>query len=152
VALVITVSTGMILANAWSGNYKRIRKSTLKLNVTQLLERKMVEIEAKNYRKKITEIKEEEGNFGKDFPQYRWTFSTQPFVMPDLAPLLTSKSEGADQMLLTVLKKMQEAVNKAVLEGTVTVYVNYAGKEINYSVTTYFVDFESEINTDASGV
>ena len=151
VALVITVAAGLILANAWSGNYQRVRKTTLKNNVAQLLERKIVEIETKNMDKKISEISPEEGNFGSDFPQYRWSFTTQPFEMPDMAAVLSSQKDGVDQTLLTVLKKMQELFNKSILEGTVTVYANFGGKETSYSITTYFVDYDTEISLGGFG-
>lgn len=151
VALVITVSAGLLIANAWSGNFLRVRKTALYNNVALLLERKMVEIEAKNQGKKITEIADEEGTFGDDFPQYRWKFSTQPFEMPDLTPLLTKNStSGTDEMLLTVLSKMRDILGKTVIEGTVTVYVKAGGKELPFSVTTYFVDYESDVNMGLS--
>ena len=146
IALVIVVGAALILANAWSGNFLRIRKSSLYDNVALLLERKTVEIETKNRGKKLTEIAEEEGAFGDDYPQYRWKFSLQPFEMPDLTPLLTSKSSGADETLVTMLSKMREITNKAIVEGTITVFVKSGQKEIPFSVTTYFVDYDSNVD------
>lgn len=145
-ALIITVASGLLLSNAWSGNFLRTRKANIYSNVSQLLERKVVELETKYSKKTFTEIKDEAGDFGADYPQYRWTFSVQPFAMPDLTPILTSKNEGADQMMLTVLTKMREIVNKAILEATVTVYVKGAVKETPFSVTTYFVDYNSDVS------
>src|SRR5579872_2939732 len=110
VALVITVAAGILLSQAWSSNFLRVRKTALYSNVAQLLERKMVEQISKYSNKSFTEIKDEEGNFGDDYPQYRWTFSVQPFVMPDMTPLLTSRSEGADQMMVTILQKTRDIV------------------------------------------
>ena len=145
-ALVVTVASGMLLADAWSSNYGRVRKTTIYNNVALLLEKKMAEIEAKNTGKKILEISEEEGNFGDDLPDYRWTFKVQPFEMPDYGPILQSKSkEGVDATLLMILGKMRDIANKQILEGTVTVYVKTAKKEIPFSVTTYFIDYDSDI-------
>ncbi|OFZ12795.1 MAG: hypothetical protein A2Z20_07075 [Bdellovibrionales bacterium RBG_16_40_8] len=146
IALVITVGAALLLANAWSGNFLRIRKSVIYDNVALLLERKAVEIETKNRGKKLTEIAEEEGNFGDDYPQYRWKFSVQPFEMPDLTPLLINKSSGTDEMLITMLSKLREITNKAIVEGSITVYVKSGQKEISFSVTTYLVDYDSDIN------
>jgi len=146
VALVITVSAAMLLSNAWSGNFLRLRKTTLNNNVAQLLERKVIEMEAKHTGKKLTEIKEEEGNFGDDFPQYRWTFTVQPFEMPDLTPIIMQgQTGGTDQMLLMMMGKMREIVSKSIVEATITVYVKNNEKDFPYSVTTYFVDYETEI-------
>jgi prepilin-type N-terminal cleavage/methylation domain-containing protein len=145
IALVITVAAGLLISNAWSSNYLRTRKTAINNNVALLLERKMVEMESKHSGKKILEISDEEGDFGDSYPQYRWKFSTQPFEMPDLAPILGKQTKaGVDQTLLTLLSKMREVVGKAILEGTVTVFVKAGAKEISYSVTTYFVDYDSE--------
>ncbi len=145
IALVITVAAALLMSNAWSSNYLRVRKSAINKNVALLLERKMVEMESKNKGKKTLEISDEEGDFGDSHPQYRWKFSTQPFEMPDLAPILAKQNPtGVDQTLLTMLSKMREVAGKAILEGTVTVFVKSGQKEISFSVTTYFVDFDSE--------
>ncbi len=145
VALVITVAAALLLSNSWSGNFLRVRKTNIYNNVSQLLERKIVELETKYSKKTFGEIKDEEGDFGADFPQYRWSFSVQPFAMPDMTPVLTSQNEGADQTLLMVITKMREIVNKAILEATVTVYVKAGAKETPFSVTTYFVDYNTDV-------
>jgi len=148
VALVITVAAGLILTTAWSGNFLRVRKTTLNNNVTQLLERKIIEMESKYKGKKIAEVKEEEGNFGDEYPQYRWTFTAQPFEMPDLTPILMKGAGGTDEMLITMMSKMRELVSKSIAEATITVFVKVQQREVPYSVTTYFVDYEAE--TDLS--
>lgn len=147
VALTIMAGSIIIISNSWSGNFLRIRKSTLYNNLSVLLERKMTEIDAKYRNKPIDTIPEEEsGDFGSDYKQYRWTFTTQPFEMPDLSSALTSKDGGADEMVLNILKKMTEFMSDSVLEGTVTVYVKGRKKELKYSITTYFVDFEKPMD------
>lgn len=64
IALVITVAAALLMSNAWSSNYLRVRKSAINKNVALLLERKMVEMESKNKGKKTLEISDEEGDFG----------------------------------------------------------------------------------------
>jgi prepilin-type N-terminal cleavage/methylation domain-containing protein len=152
VALVITVAAGFLISNSWSGNLLRVRKAALFNNVSLLLERKIVEMEAKYQGKKRDDIKDEEGDFGSDYPQYRWTFTVQPFEMPDMTPLLSQGSKTVDPMALAVLTKTQELLGKAVTEATVKVIVKPTQggqKEVTYSVTTYFVDYETEINVGA---
>ena len=144
-ALTITVGAALILSTSWSGSFSRIKRMNLNNNVALLLERKMVEMEAKHQGKKTTEIADEEGNFGDEYPDYRWTFTVQPFEMPDLTAILTSQQDGTDQLLITMLKTMKENLSKTILEGTVTVYVKSGKKEVPFNVTTYFVDYETEI-------
>lgn len=152
IALTITVGAAVLIMTSWGGNYARVRKGTLNNNIAQLLTRKMSEMESKYRDKQLTEIKDEEGDFGEDYANYRWSFQVQPFEMPDLTPLLMAKdNKGTDQMLITVISKMREAVGKAIVEATVTIYVTVAGKEIKHSVTTYFVDYETEPNLSLGG-
>lgn len=153
VALVITVGAAMIVSNSWSGNNLRVRKAALYNNVASLLEKKMVEMEAKHKGKKIAEISEESGDFGEDYPQYRWVFSVQPFEMPDMSPLLSNEEDnkGADPMVLSVLKTMQETVAKSILEATVTVFVKSGEKELPFSITSYFVDYEADLLPPGGG-
>jgi general secretion pathway protein I len=146
VALVITVAAGLLIANSWSGNYVRTRKTALNNIVAVLLERKAVELEAKYTGKKIDEIKDEEGDFGKDFPNYRWKFTAQPFQMPDLSSILNGdENQAADPLAATILTKMQEVVNKTIAEGKITIFANVNNQTREFSVTLYFVDYESDI-------
>ncbi len=145
VAIMIMVGAVLIVGNSWSGNYLRVRKTQLYLNVAELLERKAVEIETKYRDASILEITDESGDFGKDFPQYRWTFTVQPFEMPDMTAALTSQGSGANEMALSILSTMQQMISKAVLEGVVTVYVKSKNKEVPFSVTMYFVDYKAEL-------
>lgn len=145
IALIITVAAAVLLSTAWSGNLLRVRKSTLNDNVAQLLQRKIAEINAENSKKKFNEIHDEEGNFGDEYPQYRWTFTTQKFVLPDLGAIMAAQKGGANQMLVTMLTKMREIMNKAILEATVTVYAKIKNKQLSYSVTYYIVDYDDPI-------
>ncbi|MCC7405611.1 MAG: general secretion pathway protein GspI [Bdellovibrionales bacterium] len=144
----MSILTMVIVAvsSTWSGNFNRVRKINFANNVSTLLERKMVELETKYKGKPVAEIPEEEaGDFGADYPQYRWALTSQEFQMPDLTALLTSQEGGADEMLITMIKQVNEFVSKAVKEVTLTVFVKASQKEVPYKITTYFVDWEQDL-------
>ena len=145
VALAILSGALVIVSSGWSGNLLRVRSSNLYNNVALLLESKMSELQAKYNDRPLEEIPESEsGDFGADYKQYRWEFKTQKFEMPDLSSLYIKQGQG-DQMLLTIIKTTQDYISEAVLEGTLTVYVKAAGKEVAFSVSTYFVDYEKDL-------
>lgn len=150
VAMAIMVGAVLVLSTSWSGSFARVKKAQLYNNVAELLERKATEIEILNKEKSLLEITAQEGDFGKDYPQYRWTFEVQEFVMPDMAALMT-QGQAVSQELLTVMNQLSETISKSVLEGTITVYVNTGEKEVPFSVTTYFVDFNKEITIPGMG-
>jgi general secretion pathway protein I len=145
IAVTILVGGVIIVATSWSGNFLRVRKATLYNNVALLLERKITELEAQFKDKPLTEIHDQDGDFGSDLPQYRWTFTTKEFIMPDLSSLLLGKENGTDDMLLTFVKSTSEYISKSIKEGTVTVFVKAGKTEIPFSVTTYFMDYNQEM-------
>jgi len=148
VALAILSGTMVVVSSSWSGNFLRVRKSNLYNNVALLLESKMAEISTKYTGRPLEEIPESEsGDFGPEYKQYRWDFKTQEFKMPDMSSLIVKDSgpQGANQMLLTMIKSMQEYINQSVKEGKVTVYVKGGEREVSFSVTTYFVDYERDL-------
>ncbi len=145
IALVIVAGAIVAAASLWSGNFMRIRKSALQYDVATLLERKMVEIEAKYSIKPITEIPESEsGDFGSDFPQYRWSMTSRDLELPDLTAVLMQQKEGADEMLISMIKQMTEFLNKAVKEVKVSVFIKRKGKELEFSASQYFIDYNKD--------
>lgn len=151
VSVGILVGAIIVISSTWSGNFLRVRKANLYNNVAVLLERKVVEIRAKYKDKPLLEIPESEsGDFGADHPNYRWTFTSQDFKMPDLSSVLISQDQG-DANLISLIKQTQEFISQSVKEGTVSVFVKAAGKEVEFSVTTYFVDYNQELGIGAGG-
>lgn len=147
IAVAIMVGGMLALTLISSSNNMRIRKTALNNNVAILLERKMTEIEALYTNRSLEEIPEEEnGDFGADFKQYRWTMKSQKFEMPDISPVLVSRDEGADEMLLTIIKQTQDFISKSIKEVTVSVFVKTPTREVEYSVNTYFVSYDEELD------
>jgi len=136
----------MVITATGSGNLLRIRKSQLAVNVATLLERKTAEFEIK-YRNKPIEaiLDEEKGDFGENYKQYRWEFKSQDFEMPDLSPILLKQDGGTNDMLLTVMRQMQEYLSSAIKEAKISVFVKTGEKETEYSITTYFVDYSKQL-------
>ena len=145
VALAITMGAVIVITATSSGNLLRIRKSQLAVNVATLLERKTAELEIKYRGKPIEEILEEEkGDFGENYKQYRWEFKSQEFEMPDLSPILLRQEGGANEMMVTIIKQMQEYLSSAIKEAKISVFVKTGTKETEYFVTTYFVDYSKQ--------
>ena len=147
-AVVILSSALMLLANSWGGAHLRVRKTQRQFEVAALLEKKMTDVEIEYRGKSIDEIPEEksEEEIGEEFPQYKWKLSSKKLELPDISSTLSAKSGGADQFMMQVVKQLSEGLSKAVKEVTVTViYQDKNEKPLEYSVTTYFVDYDKEI-------
>ncbi len=144
---IVIIMGGLLLINMMtSGNTMRIRKTALNNNVATLLERKMTELEAKYRDLPLEQIPQEEsGDFGSDYKQYRWTMKSQEFEMPDMSGVLIGRKEGVDDMLLTVIKQTQEYISQSVKEVQLSVFVKTPIREIEYTISTYFVNYDSNL-------
>lgn len=152
VAMAILAGGIIIVTSTWSGNFLRMRKSTLNNNVALLLERKMVDLESKYKNRPIEEIPEaEEGDFGTEFPQYRWRLETRKFEMPDLSAVLIGREGGADETLIDMIRQTQDYISQSVLEMKVSVIVKTKQRELDYSVSTYIVDYTKEFGLPGAG-
>lgn len=154
VAMMILGGGIFVIANAWSGNFLRVRNSRINNTAASLIERKMTEVEVMYAGKPLEEIKEEDtGDFGAMYPGYRWTLASKEFEMPDISGMLAAREGGADEMLLTLVKTLAEYVKQSVKEVSVTVsFKPKHGNEIRHTVTTYFVDYSKEIQMPGGGM
>lgn len=155
VLIAMAILTGVIitLSQTWSGNYNRLRKITLANNVATLLERKMTEIEAQYRAQPVSQIPEEDsGDFGDQLSSYSWTLKSRKFEMPNVTALLTSQEGGANELLITMVKQLSEFLSKAIKEVTVSIIFKSGSKKATYEATTYFVDWEQELNIPGGGI
>ena len=151
VSVTILAGSILVISNMWSGNFLRVRKTRLNHNVATLLESKMTEFEIL-YKERVNELPEEEEGEFENFKNYRWKFESQEFEMPDLSGALVSREGGADEMLISMIKQMTEYISKSVKEATLTIFVKVGKKEVAYSVTTYFIDYNVNLSIGPGGI
>jgi len=153
-AMVILSSGIILLVNSWSGAFLRIRKTKITTEIAFLLERKVTEYEMKYRGKPISSLTDEEDDFGSEFPQYSWKAEVKDLEAPDITSLVAPNTGGNDdQMLQMVVKTLIEHLNKVIKEVKIT--VTYKGgkklKPLSHSITTYFIDYDKEIQLPGIG-
>lgn len=147
IAMVIMAGALLLLSSSWSGTFMRLRKTQQSFEVAAMLERKMNDIEIEFRGKSLDEIPEEkEGDFGSDYPNYSWKMSSKKLEFPDISSALTARDGGADQTLMGVIKQLTDVLGKSIKEVTVTVILAGPKKPLEFSVTTYFVDYDKDIS------
>jgi general secretion pathway protein I len=146
IAMLILAGGILLLSNSWSGSFMRIKKTQINTEMAALLERKMVELDILYRNKPLESIPESGGDdFGSEYSQYSWTFTSKEFEFPDLSASLTSRDGGANNQLIMVLKLLTDHLKKTVKEMKVTVIYNAGnGRKVEASVTTLFVDYNKE--------
>lgn len=145
IAMVILAGALVILSSSWSASFMRVKKAQRYFEASTLLERKMTEIDLQFRGKSLDSIPDsKEGEFdGVD--DYTWKMTAKKLEIPDFSSSLASRDGGVDEMTMSIIKQLTEAMSKSVKEVTVTVIYTKAKKPIEYSVTTYFVDYNKEI-------
>lgn len=151
VALMILAGGLLVLNNSWTTNNLRLRKANVFNNSATLLQKKMVEMEALYKEKALEEIPESEGgDFGSDHPNYRWEMKSRELEFPDLSALIIGDGRG-DETLLTMIRQMTELISKSIKEVKVTIFVKTKKKEVSFSATTYFVDYNRQLGLPGAG-
>lgn len=150
--MVILSSALLLLTSSWSGSSLRVRKTQQLFEVAALLERKMSEIELEYRGKSLDEIPEERAeDFGAEYPQYTWKMASKKLEIPDISSTLSARDGGADAFLMSLIKQLTEGLSKAIKEVTVTVIFKGGKKPTEYSVTTYFIDYDKEFQMGIPG-
>jgi len=151
-AMTIMASGLLLLVQTWAGSFVRMDRAQSSFEIAALLERKMVDYELKYRGKNIDSIPEsEEGDF-EGSPRFSWSMASKPLEFPNLATALYSQDGGVDQMTASLIQTFSETLSKAVKELTVTVTYTAPGKKpMNYSVTTYFVDYDKSLSVGMPG-
>ncbi len=116
----------------------------------------MAELEAEYRGRPLSEIPDEDGgDFGNDLADYRWELRSRELELPDLSALLTSQNQSIDENLINMIKQSTEFLSRAIKEVRLSVFIKARGKEVEYAVTTYFVDYDQQLGlpgvSDSSG-
>jgi type II secretion system protein I len=147
---IMTVSFASILSIQSSSINATTRAKTVS-TVAMLARNQMIEAEFKFQGKKFEEMKTEEtGRFNPPFQDYEWKTVVKEVNFPNLTALegggsgsekKAESTEGSEQMA----KMVTQFMSKALREVTVTVTLKQGGREQSYSLSTYWVDLNHEI-------
>ena len=149
VSLIILAGATMIISRIWFGNHQRVNKIADYHKVVQLMEKKIVELEMEWKRQTFASIPEEnKGNFSEE-KYYSWSVKTQALRLPD--PKASLNLEEQQEMAGAVADITVEYLSQAVLEAKLTIYYQKGDFKSAYSITTYIVDNEKEIQVSLPG-
>ena len=151
-AMMLMATALVLLANSWSAAYYRVKKTQISFEMAALLENKMNEFERKFRGKALSEIPDAEtDSFGDDYPQYSWAMKSKKLTLPDISPLLTSKDRGADEMTLTLAKKLTDHLSNTIKELKVSITYKHPKHPLTVSATQYFVDYDKPLDVGIPG-
>lgn len=146
VALVVLLGAGVAATTLVSANATRVVKAQLNNTAAILLEKKMTEVLQELQQKSIGELKEEEsGDFGKDYPDFHWSYKTRPFEMPDVRAAIVANEKNSSDFVLQMFALLKEHIDKSVVELTVTISTKLGEKPMSYKASTYLIDYSKPL-------
>lgn len=153
IAVAILATLSALIASSWSGNVRRYQKSKIKEEVVQLLQLKMLEVEAR-YGQDVPSLPIEQvqsGTFeGSRYEDYRWEWEAKSIELPDLTSIVNT--DGEDQMLVAVMSQFRDYLVASIKEVKVTVIYQKGNMEpLNFDIATYFVDYDRNLTMGLPG-
>ncbi|MCO5113885.1 MAG: type II secretion system GspH family protein [Bdellovibrionaceae bacterium] len=153
IAVAILATLSALIASSWSGNVRRYQKSKIKEEVVQLLQLKMLEVEAR-YGQDVPSLPIEQlqsGTFeGSRYEDYRWEWEAKNIELPDLTSIVNT--DGEDQMLVAVMSQFRDYLVASIKEVKVTVIYQKGNMEpLNFDIATYFVDYDRNLTMGLPG-
>lgn len=147
IAIMILAGGLLLISQSWSGSFARLRKTQNNIIAAALLQRKITELEMEYKGKPLDSIPEEKSDdFGAEYPEYSWKMQSKSFEMPDMTSTLLSKEGGSQALELELMKQFTDQLSKSIKEMKVSViYKTKKGREVKSSITTYFVDYDKEL-------
>jgi prepilin-type N-terminal cleavage/methylation domain-containing protein len=136
-ASIITVESNSVQASI------RARQMNI---VAMLARNRMIELEYAIEGKKFDEVKKEDsGDFGDAYKDYRWKTEVKEIKFPALGGSGgEKKEEGQTETVALLMKYITNFLSKAVREISVTIVYKRGGGEANFTVSTYWVDLNRE--------
>ena len=152
-ATIILGGALIALSSSWSGTVHSFKKSEKVQIVTSLLKSKTTELEIKYAQSGFGSVPEEEdGDFGDEFPDLTWKSEVRILEFPDLTPLMMAKDGSIDEMTRTIVKQMTGHFSKNIKEMRVTITWKAKAKPVEYSTTTYLVNYAGGVPAPGAGL
>ncbi len=149
---ILVVAFGSILTLESGSLNASLRAQQMNI-VAMLAKNQMIETEYQLEGKKFDEIKKEEsGNFEPPYDIYHWKTVIKEIEMPNLlngvkqSSLENSTDVGQNSVTEMIGKRMSEFLSKAIREVTITISWKRGLGEQNFSVSTYWVNLNHELN------
>ncbi len=143
-SILLLATTSVILYQSWNGSLLAVRKGRSYSTIALLLQKKAVEFEVQSKDKTVDDIKDDSGDFGSDFPEYKWEIKQKPFIIPSLFPK-NENGENQNELMTLVIKTLTEYFEKAVREIQITVIYSRGAKSQKHSLSTIFIDYTKEL-------
>ncbi len=152
-ATIILAGALVALSSSWSGTVFSFRKSEKIQIITSLLKSKTTELEIKYNQVGFAAIPEEEdGDFGDEFPDLSWKAEVRILEFPDLTPLMMAEDGRIDEMTRTIVKQMTGHFSKNIKEMKITILWKAKSKTVQYSTTTYIVNYAGGVPAPGAGI
>ena len=141
-AVLLLAGLAALVSQISYGNFQRIKKSRRINRAAFLLEQKMSELEAeyKNSGNIAALPSEAEGEF-EDEKEFSWSYKTRPLELPGALAMLALQGIPQSDINIRLAGMMKDIARQIVLELELKATWKKGGRQADYSLVSYFVDY-----------
>lgn len=140
-SIIILTGVMVIISQFFSQSTKQLDRSKRYYLVSQLMEQKITELEL-NYQKEGPSalVETERENF-ENYPDFLWSVETKQ--MENMGPRDLIEGLREENQITNIMDQVAKQIMDLVTEVRLTIYYTKMETEVSYSITTYFVDFQT---------
>ena len=137
----------VLLSQISSQSTIHLKKSDRYYLVSYLMEHKLVELETEYKKEGPSILKEVEKEIFKDYPDFSWSLEIQPmnYISPEL---LQAQQATSTLGISEQIEQLNQKFTELITEARLTIHYNKSLQTAEYSLTTYFIDFEKARRPD----
>ncbi len=142
-SLLILAGLLSIISQLFYGNNRRIRKARQLEKIASLLELKMIQLEEEFSGPKIVQLPNQDKGEFKNEENYFWSYQTQAILLPSPRILLSLSRLPESELYLKMAQILTDILSDSLVELELTVHYRGKGREVSYSLSSYFVNYET---------
>ena len=146
-SIVLLAVVLVLLSQISSQSTTHLKKSERYYLVSHLIENKLVELETEYKKEGPSILKEVEKEVFQDHPDFSWSLEIQPmnYISPEL---LKAQQETSALGISEKIEQLNQKFTELITEARITIHYNKGSQPAEYSLTSYFIDFEKARKPD----
>ncbi len=140
-SIIILTGVMILISQFFSQSTKQMDRSKRYYLVSQLMEQKLTELEFNYQKDGPSALIEQERESFENYPEFLWSLETKK--LEGLSPFHLTEGPREENQWTNTIDQVSKKIMDLVTEVRMTVYYTKIKPEASYSITTYFVDFQT---------
>jgi len=140
-SIIILTGVMVIISQFFSQSTRQLDRSKRYYLVSQLMEQKLTELELNYQKDGASALVEADRESFENYPDFLWSLKTKK--MENMGPRDMIEGLREENQITDIMDKVTKQIMELVTEVQLTIYYTKMKPEASYSITTYFIDFQT---------